>query len=64
MNNLYEFDIFQGDAGGPLMCRSDDEWVQAGVVSLSPGENFRLAPFTVVRTSHYIPWIKNAIEQN
>ena len=47
-----------------MMCRSDDEWVQAGVISLSPGENFRMAPFTLVRTSHYIPWIKRAIEKN
>ncbi len=53
----------QGDAGGAMVCRSDDQWVQAGVVSLRTDEHSRLPPFTLTRVTSHMTWITRTVQR-
>lgn len=43
------------------MCKSDDQWVQAGVVTIKAGEHYHRSPFTLIRVTAFMDWISQTV---
>merc|ERR1719264_1561228 len=52
-------DSCSGDSGGPLMCRQNDTLVLCGVVSWGKGCAYKNFPGVYVRTTEFLPWIRD-----
>ena len=56
------FVSLQGDSGGPLVCKdSNNNWVQAGVVSFAAAQAPELSPAVFARVSTYMDWIDHVV---
>ncbi|CAG7719109.1 unnamed protein product [Allacma fusca] len=56
-------DACDGDGGGPLVCYTDDKWVQEGIVSFGIGCGRRESPGIYTKVSWFSSWI-DAFLQN
>ena len=60
--SILYFVSLQGDSGGPLVCKdSNNNWVQAGVVSFAAAQAPELSPAVFARVSTYMDWIDHVV---
>jgi len=50
-----------GDSGGPLMCKLDNQWVQVGITSWTKPCAHLNYPSVYTRVGEYVDWIKTHI---
>ncbi|KAL3876033.1 hypothetical protein ACJMK2_033920 [Sinanodonta woodiana] len=53
-----------GDSGGPLFCHHDNQWTQAGIISLGYTCGDAAFPGIYTKVAYYYDWIENKIREN
>jgi len=58
---LIDFQIDQGDGGGPLVCEKEGQWYQVGIVSFGIGCGRPNVPGVYTKVEAYEEWIERAV---
>lgn len=61
MNCFFFLSYFQGDQGGPLLCKSESSWFQAAVVSVSGGKSARADLQVFAKASTFGSFLKEIV---
>lgn len=56
-------DVCKGDGGSPLVCKSGDHFVQAGIVAWGLGCGENGIPGAYVKVSNFVDWIETTLQR-